>query len=97
MCALQYVLEGPSPTKTVFTQLDAGNFQDWHSCPQVGVAGIQLWYVSIMRTEVLDHCWACLAGAVRDDRQRQVVCEGERWGSEGVGFPTEGEPHACCM
>ena len=35
MSAVQYVLEGPSPTKTVFTQLDAGNFQDWHSCPQV--------------------------------------------------------------
>ena len=33
----QYVKEGPSPTKTVLTQMDTGNFQDWHCCPQVTV------------------------------------------------------------
>ncbi len=31
----QYVKEGPSPSKTVFTQLNAGLEQDFHPCPQV--------------------------------------------------------------
>lgn len=31
----QYVREGPSPSKTVFTQLNAGLEQDFHPCPQV--------------------------------------------------------------
>lgn len=31
----QYVKEGPSPSKTVFTQLDAGLEQDFHPCPEV--------------------------------------------------------------
>ncbi|BDA48122.1 hypothetical protein COCOBI_11-3800 [Coccomyxa sp. Obi] len=31
----QYVKEGPSPSKTVFTQLNAGLKQDFHPCPQV--------------------------------------------------------------
>eukprot|EP00897_Mesotaenium_endlicherianum_P002423 jgi/Mesen1/2208/ME000152S01289 len=31
----QYVKEGPSPSKIVFTQLDPGLEQDLHSCPQV--------------------------------------------------------------
>ena len=31
----QYVKEGPSPSKTVFTQLNAGLEQDIHPCPEV--------------------------------------------------------------
>lgn len=31
----QFVKEGPSPSKVVFTQLETGNEQPWHSCPQV--------------------------------------------------------------
>jgi hypothetical protein len=33
----QYVKEGPSPSKVVFTELPKGNEQPWHSCPQVNL------------------------------------------------------------
>ncbi|KAK9814294.1 hypothetical protein WJX72_003545 [[Myrmecia] bisecta] len=31
----QFVKEVDAPSKLVFSELEPGNFQDWHSCPQV--------------------------------------------------------------
>ena len=62
----QYVKEGPSPTKTVLTQMDTGNFQDWHCCPQVwGHDDLQCASMLVCRCASIQATYKCMLRRLR--------------------------------